>query len=178
MWSPLGRLSLSSLPGPSCPPPDVNIVSWRGFHTFLGIKTTWRLVSTQLWRPIPINSHSLGLRHPGFCLPHNDHPEASFLPSPTPYTHFKEPRSANVQHLWKLLWKLLIYNKLMVNKHLEWMRVLLSSKDRHLYASVEMGPLWFSQNSVEKLGSSIPCSLIYYTNTVHSEHSGRTKPLY
>lgn len=45
-------------------------------------------------------------------------------------------------------------------------------------------PICFSGNGafvvlpktpVEKLGSSlIPCSLIYYTNSVHSEHSGRT----
>ena len=44
-------------------------------------------------------------------------------------------------------------------------------------------PICFSGNGafvvlpktpMEKLGSSIPCSLIYYTNTVHSEHSGRT----
>ena len=52
-WSPLGPLSLSPPPGPFCPPPDVKIISWRGFHTFLGIKTTWNWFQHSFGGPFP-----------------------------------------------------------------------------------------------------------------------------
>lgn len=50
-----------------------------------------------------------------------------------------------------------------------------SSKDRHYMLQWKWGLVVLPKTPVEKLGSSlIPCSLIYYTNSVHSEHSGRT----
>ena len=66
----------------------------KRFSHFPGRQNHLELVSTQLWRPIPINSHSLGLGAPRFLL----YPLTTLMP-PSHHTHLK-PRNVNVQHLW------------------------------------------------------------------------------
>ena len=94
----------------------------KRFSHFPGHQNHLELVSTQLWRPSPINSHSLGLGAPRCLL----YPLTTLTPPslPTP-PHTFESKKCYCPAFMEVALKITHLIKLMVNKHLEWMRVLL-----------------------------------------------------